>query len=928
MAKRILWEEPEALLLFDAYELIQNSPDKRKLIVSALSINLRRRAKDLKISIDDVFRNQAGINMRLLEIEKILHPESSGLSNTSALFRSIADMYINHRRTFLRKVREMEEYRIRILADQVRFDKYEAAVLLEGYLGLVIPGETKAHTARVVSAKLQAMAVNRGCVINDTFRNESGIIGRLNKMDQVFRGNPSGDDSLPQVFVDVVYLYRNNRDDYKRILEDANKLIGKVILPEDIQKAVREKQRQRDAAPVKKSRYVRNKRDRKLKDIYPKLYVAVFDALEKRFYTDPQGVTATEIFSDLKKKFPRKMIIEILEGSSWAKEKTKGKYVHALGDEIMAEQEAVEKKFFKWLRAQLSEKQATSIEKNYKMISLMLLQQRIIKKPLLLIDNLETLLNVKDKVPGCFVKNTVRRDAIQLVDYYITYLEKTVVKKTKAQTANIKVANQEPVSNELQACDASQTGFYNWLSQYELLAGPTCRSYVSGIRSSEAYAKTHGYVDYMLFSDDSQSAAKIVVKLLEDDNFIAQHASYRAHLKKYLQYLGGEAPVSLNTPIKPKLEKKEKPSENIKLIQAIEDTVKGYPEGISAIELEDRFSKYSDSERRAALQAADVIPVLDKYYHKDTIEDFDFLVDTLYDALRHQFNADGGYTSAHALYKEVHPKLDDFFFYNGAFESRAEIYDLASYMFGKASYKDAQFIFYRKQHIWQEAPDYAMDYSGLMIKYAREHGNVISRDEAIEYVSVHGSGTPAQTVSLILNKSGWNLFLQYAENQFVLAEALNIDENFLEAVKAQIEALLGGDDYVALGDVSDYFYSTLPTLPAGVTWGPLLLESILERYEVGFITIDAGDYNDMKTIDAALLRKTSVFKTFADIVWNELKHDFELPHTFTNEEFRLYLLGKGFLHGLEKINTVHKTVANDLRFYWTDGNNKVTVSNA
>lgn len=140
--------------------------------------------------------------------------------------------------------------------------------------------------------------------------------------------------------------------------------------------------------------------------------------------------------------------------------------------------------------------------------------------------------------------------------------------------------------------------------------------------------------------------------------------------------------------------------------------------------------------------------------------------------------------------------------------------------------------------------------------------------------------------------------------------------------------LLEGEDYVALGDVSDYFYSTLPEVPAGVTWGPLLLESILERYEIGFITIDAGDSNDMKTIDAALLRKNSVYKTFADIVWNELKRDFQLPHTFSNEEFRLYLLGKGFLHGQEKIYTVHKTVANDLRFYWTDSNSKVTVSNS
>lgn len=75
MAIRIPWNEQEALLLFDAYEIIQSNPDQKSALTSALSINLRRMAIDRGVLIDDTFRNYAGINMRLSEIDKILHPD-------------------------------------------------------------------------------------------------------------------------------------------------------------------------------------------------------------------------------------------------------------------------------------------------------------------------------------------------------------------------------------------------------------------------------------------------------------------------------------------------------------------------------------------------------------------------------------------------------------------------------------------------------------------------------------------------------------------------------------------------------------------------------------------------------------------------------------------------------------------------------------
>ena len=100
MAIRIPWNDQETLLLFDAYEKIQKNPDKKSALTAALSNNLRRMAVEQNVSIDETFRNYTGIIMRLSEINKILHPGNKGLTKTSELFRSSADLYAKHRRTF------------------------------------------------------------------------------------------------------------------------------------------------------------------------------------------------------------------------------------------------------------------------------------------------------------------------------------------------------------------------------------------------------------------------------------------------------------------------------------------------------------------------------------------------------------------------------------------------------------------------------------------------------------------------------------------------------------------------------------------------------------------------------------------------------------------------------------------------------------
>lgn len=82
------------------------------------------------------------------------------------------------------------------------------------------------------------------------------------------------------------------------------------------------------------------------------------------------------------------------------------------------------------------------------------------------------------------------------------------------------------------------------------------------------------------------------------------------------------------------------------------------------------------------------------------------------------------------------------------------MFDLAAHLFEQEHYKGYSFIFNSGTHIWKEEPDYPKDYHGLLIKYAREHQNVFSREDAAGYFEWIGSTTPQQTLSNVFANTG------------------------------------------------------------------------------------------------------------------------------------------------------------------------------
>lgn len=71
-------------------------------------------------------------------------------------------------------------------ARQPRWDKYEAAILLDGYLETIRANTPKHRIVKRVSKELRQMAQNRGIVIDEVYRNENGISYQIQSMESAY----------------------------------------------------------------------------------------------------------------------------------------------------------------------------------------------------------------------------------------------------------------------------------------------------------------------------------------------------------------------------------------------------------------------------------------------------------------------------------------------------------------------------------------------------------------------------------------------------------------------------------------------------------------------------------------------------------------------------------------------------------------------
>ncbi len=99
MAIRIKWDQYETALLIDTFWKIENNPQEKKKYIEQLSEQLRAKAINEGIDIDDVFRNENGISMQLSPIAHAFFPERPSLTS-SRMFEMMVKMYKENRSEF------------------------------------------------------------------------------------------------------------------------------------------------------------------------------------------------------------------------------------------------------------------------------------------------------------------------------------------------------------------------------------------------------------------------------------------------------------------------------------------------------------------------------------------------------------------------------------------------------------------------------------------------------------------------------------------------------------------------------------------------------------------------------------------------------------------------------------------------------------
>ena len=106
---------------------------------------------------------------------------------------------------------------------RVPWDKYEAAILLDGWLR-VKEGIPRSEVITLVSYKLRQKAVNQGVTIDSAFRNTNGINFQLLSMASAFEATDMG-KTPSKLFMEVADLYHNDFASYSKLIEEAMQML-------------------------------------------------------------------------------------------------------------------------------------------------------------------------------------------------------------------------------------------------------------------------------------------------------------------------------------------------------------------------------------------------------------------------------------------------------------------------------------------------------------------------------------------------------------------------------------------------------------------------------------------------------------------------------------------------------------------------------
>ena len=347
-------------------------------------------------------------------------------------------------------------------------------------------------------------------------------------------------------------------------------------------------------------------------------------------------------------------------------------------------------------------------------------------------------------------------------------------------------------------------------------------------------------------------------------------------------------------------------------------------DGASYSDLQSKLKCKMVLAKEIVVQSRHIIEMNQRLYLDEAFVDFEDGADAIEAILDKLFKQNSGIVTAVKLYEHACSDMAMFLNDNNIAGQR-EIYDLARYLFEKLKYHGKSYVF--KSNTFISLPEIAADSTiGIIKKYALEKGTTVTFAEIEEYLK--NMGLKSGNLRGIMKIDKEPVFFVYQENEYLLGELLALDDEFFDMVGSALKRLLkDGNDHVIIRNISDSWYSLLPTLPDFLEWTPMLVQQLLHYYsdKLGARTIIAMESQSTNTLHAMLVDNDSWIKDFRDVVAVFLHDELRERKSFEAEELRKILVSYGMISGNELINNMSRALEKDPRFIWNSDGTKVNV---
>lgn len=471
------------------------------------------------------------------------------------------------------------------------WDMDESSLILEGYLDIYQGNKPKDEVIRRVSADLRQMAVNQGIEIDAAFRNEKRIEFQMYSMDSAFTGK---DGAFPakRIFSDTVALYRENPDQYHKLLQHAKDLVAGVPVPEN----------QSDLAPepaagdelsgkrqpvwdqyeavillegyleTAQGKYRRDEMvqrvSRDLRQMALNRGMTIDDAyrnkngISRQMYSMDSAYQGKTLIQPATKLFTETVELYRTEPEKYLDLLNEAKAMAAGG---LSAADQIEPKtpgasdnktaFLQWadrnVDLQTSEQIAESLSKIEKFAD----SSRLISGSLYDVTDAAALAKIRNAVEGDKEFQIKYRDSIKSINaafrVYMQYCGR--LPTLKGTQPKPKPTLPAPLPFPPTPTDPSpdprsvERDFYTYLRHKAGLAGATCRLYVTSIKDAERWAAAHGCASHVLFGEDKETTRATAAALYADPDFIAysidHHNRFTAAINKLLNFYGLEIPL-------------------------------------------------------------------------------------------------------------------------------------------------------------------------------------------------------------------------------------------------------------------------------------------------------------------------------------------------------------------------------------------------